>query len=175
MSKKLFGWTSSLKKSSKLATDAVVLDENQQNSGDSSDTIQSSALSVSPTTPEMRLSRQFGNEHNMSMVRTNDTVADPFHTPNNTLSLNNTQQNVYQFSHINGLHIGTNFQINNTIDPSTKRSSPATEPSERRPISVELQKTTSIDRECDLYTEFSFLFDASNVFSTITFSDDEIK
>ncbi|XP_037036042.1 protein immune deficiency [Bradysia coprophila] len=135
MSKKLFAWTSSLKKPNKLATDAVVLEENQRNSGDSSDTIQSRAVSITPSTPEMRLSRQFDNEHSMSAVRTSDSLVDPFNT-SNSLSLNSVQQNVYNFSHINGLLIGTNVQINNNIEPSP----------ERRSNSVDgIQKTRSID------------------------------
>lgn len=121
MSKKLFGWTNSLKKSDKLVIDAVVLDENDQNAGDSStDRTQSNSLSISPLSPEMGFSRSFDNQ-NMSLMRTNDLLVEP-NTPNNALSLNNSQTNVYQFTHIKGLHIGNNVQINNGEQSSDRRS-----------------------------------------------------
>lgn len=133
MSKKLFGWTNSLKKSDKLVTDAVVLDENDHNAADSSERTQSNALSISPLSPEMGFSRY---SDSMSVIRTNDLLVEPS-TPNNTLSLSNAQQNVYQFSHINGLHIGSNVQINNNVEQL----------SDRRSNSGDIQKTRSIDGE----------------------------
>lgn len=131
MSKKLFAWTSSLKKSDKLiVTDAAVLDENEQSAGDSSDRTQSNALlSISPLSPEVGFSRYLDSQ-SMSVVRTNDVLVEPS-TPNSILA-----QNVYQFSHINGLHIGSNVQINNTVEGS----------SDRRSNSGDIiQKTRSID------------------------------
>lgn len=136
MSKKFFGFGNLLKKSDKLVTDAVVLEENDRNSGDSSDRTQSNALSISPLSPE--IGRDFDNQ-NMSIWRTNDSLVEPNSSPTRALSLNNTQQNVYQFSHITGLHIGTNVQINNSME----------HPSERRRSSSGdiIQKTRSIDSE----------------------------
>lgn len=125
MSKKIFPW----KKSNKLATDASVLDENDAN--DSSDRAQSNTLSISPLSPEMGVTRSFDN-NNMSVIRTNDLLPEP----SNALSLNSTQQNIIQFSHINHLHFGTSVQIN------------AAQPSERRSTgqsTSKIQKTTTID------------------------------
>lgn len=142
MSKKLFGWANSLKKSDKLVTDAVVLDENDQNVGDST---QSNVLSTSPLSPEMGFSRCIDNR-NMSVMRTNDLLVD---TPNNALSLNNTQQNIYQFSDIIGLHIGTNVQINNNVEQSSDRRSNSGDVIQKtRSNSGDvIQKTRSIDGE----------------------------
>lgn len=146
MSKKLFGWANSVKKSDKLVTDAVVLDENDQNVGDSSDRTQSNVLSSSPLSPEMGFARCFDNRNITSVMRTNDLLVD---TPNNALSLNNTQQNVYQFSDIIGLHIGTNVQINNNVEQSSDRRSNSSDVIQKtRSNSGDvIQKTRSIDGE----------------------------
>lgn len=142
MSKKIFGWTISLKKSDKLVTDAVVL--NDQNAGDSPERTQSNALSISPLSPEMGFSRYGDSNQNMSVTRTNDLFVEPISTPNNNnnnnaLSLNNTQQNVYQFSHITGLHIGPNVHINSNVEQSSNRRS-----NNKGDI---IRRTTSIDGE----------------------------
>ncbi len=113
MSKGLFKWTS--KKSSKLVTDAVVLDKS-----DSSERVESSALSVSPLSPEIGFSQEFDNR-SLSITRPNDLLVDPLRTPNSALSLSNTQQNVYNFSYINGLTIG-NVQVNNIEQSSDRKT-----------------------------------------------------
>lgn len=58
----------------------------------------------------------------------------------NSVAVNNTQaHNVYQFSQINGLHIGTVYNIANTLDKPTV---------DKRPKSGEpIRKTKSIDGE----------------------------
>lgn len=171
MSKKLFGWTtSSLKKSGKLVTDAVVLDQNDRNMGDSSsEQTQSNALSMSPLSPEMELSRYSDNQ-SMSVIRTNDSLVEP-NTVNNALSLNNTQQNFYQsFSHINGLHIGTNVQINHNSSNNVAQTS------DRRSNSGDIiQRTRSIEGKWFDYLRLSFhMFISTSVVFPLR-SNDEIK
>lgn len=137
MSKKLFAWTNSLKKPHKLATDAVVLEENEQNApgDDSSERTQSNALSISALSPEVGYSRYADSQ--MPVVRTtNNSLVEPS-TPNNIMA-QNVYQNVYQLSHMNGLIIGSNIQINNKVEQSTDRRSNSGDI---------IQKTKSIDGE----------------------------
>lgn len=140
MPKKLFSWTTSSKKSDKLVTDAVVLEENNVNSNvsanDSPERAQSNSLSISPLSPEMG-SRNFDYQ-NMALMRPNDLLAEP---SSSALSVSNSQQNFYQFSHINGLHIGSSVQITHNVQSSEQSS-------ERRSATGEtIPKTRSIDGE----------------------------
>lgn len=152
MAKKLFGWSSSSKKCDKLlVTDAALLDDTSRNN--STERIQSTSLSISPLSPETGLSRF--DSQNMSVMRTNDLMAEP----SNALSIrNNTQQNIYQFSHINGLHIGSSVQITNNSKPSPER---------RCTAGVAIPKTRSIDGE-SLYTFYLNNFLCSIVLTTLT-------
>jgi len=121
-----FLWPNS-KKSDTLAIDAAPLDENNDDRN-SSDTLQSNSLSISPLSPEMGISPSLDN---MSLTRTNDLMGES----SSALAINNAQTNFYQFSYVNGLHIGTSVQITNNAEPSTsRRSSPS-----------DIRKTTTID------------------------------
>lgn len=139
---KLLGWTKSLKKSNKLATDAVVLEENNQNAGDSSEfRTQSTDLSIASLSPEMLSPQRYDSLP--VVIPTVDLLSEPVsQSTNNTLALNNTQNIVLNFSHMKDFTFGTHIQINNTPD---RRSSSGADKG--------IEMTRSIGCECALFEQ----------------------
>lgn len=129
MSKKLFSWTTSSKTSNKLVTDAVVLEEDNVNV---SERTQSNVLSISPLSPEMRFQQNVNNQN--IPVRRSDYLVDE---PRNASSVNNLQQNIY-ISHVNNSTIGGwVFNIINNVE----------QPERRYTTGEAILKTKSIDGE----------------------------
>ncbi|KAJ6640985.1 Protein immune deficiency [Pseudolycoriella hygida] len=122
MSKKLLYWKKSLKKSDKLVKDAAVVPDlpDENDPGNSLERTQSSHLSLA-IPPELELSRQL-EDVNIDIVRTNDLLAEP-NTHSSALSLTNTQQNIFNLSHMNNVQFGNTYHINNNVDE--RRSKPS--------------------------------------------------
>lgn len=153
----IFNSLFSKSRSGKLVSDAAPLDDVEEDLVDSQTTdnhsTQIPSTSVSSTnhndnpnpgssSVSTELSKYDSdiNGATESALMTHQANNSPNPRPNHSVAVNNTQaQQVYQFSQINGLHIGTVYNIANTLDK------PA---ADKRPKSGEpIRKTKSIDGE----------------------------
>lgn len=150
----IFNSLFSKSRSGKLVTDAAPLDDEednwdgQQTNHHSSEIASASVSSTNDTTTPSRGSSSVRTEivkyeqdiNSSSETNASNSAMSPIPMTNNTVAVHNTQaQNVYQFSQISGLHIGTVFNIANTLDTPTV---------DKRPKSGEpIRKTKSIDGE----------------------------
>lgn len=130
----------------KLATDAAPVShptasENQTNNNRAM-MIPSSLSSPPIDEPPFAIDRQLSNVSTASSVPTDSF--EPF--PNRSLQqqiTNSSHQaySVYQFTNVNGLHIGSVYNINNSLSSAGN--------TDRRPKSGEpIRKTKSIDGKC---------------------------
>lgn len=145
----IFNSLFSKSRSGKLVTDATPLDDedlvDSQTTTNHSGQIPSASVSSinhngnsNPGSPSVSNELAKYESDINGAIMPHQADISPIPMTNNTVAVNNTQaHNVYQFSQINGLHIGTVYNIANT-QPSVDKRPKSGEP---------IRKTKSIDGE----------------------------